>query len=113
MSDRVVTMYLGRVVEELTSGAGPDQIRHPYTRSLFSATPSLLEEIHLIVLSGPVPSAVRPPPGCPFHERCWKATAACAEEMPAIAVYQTSPRHMVRCHHPLTGDDAPEEALIP
>ncbi|MDU0313146.1 ABC transporter ATP-binding protein [Phycicoccus sp. M110.8] len=114
MSDRVVTMYLGRIVEELPGDNGPEDIRHPYTQALFSATPSLLDEIHPISLSGPVPSAVTPPSGCPFHPRCWKATAACAEEMPPVDVLAMSPRHMVRCHHQLAGaGDVPEESIRP
>ncbi|WP_020389298.1 oligopeptide/dipeptide ABC transporter ATP-binding protein [Kribbella catacumbae] len=111
MSDRVVTMYLGRIVEELPGQSGSESIRHPYTRALFSATPSMLDEIHPIPLDGPVPSAVHPPTGCPFHPRCWKATSLCAERMPAVDTLSITPLHTVRCHHQLTEGDAPEEPL--
>lgn len=113
MSDRVVTMYLGRIVEELPGGSDADAIRHPYTRALFSATPSMLEEIHPIPLEGPVPSAVTPPPGCPFHPRRWKATEECATTMPAVETLSVTPRHTVRCHHQLVDGDVPEQPLVP
>jgi len=57
MSDRIITMYLGRIAEEAPVADLPDGARHPYTRALFSATPSLLHETEPIVLHGPVPSA--------------------------------------------------------
>src|SRR5690349_3567943 len=85
MSDRVVTMYLGRVVEQAPADAVPYGARHPYTRALFSATPGLLSPIDPIPLVGPVPSATRPPSGCPFRTRCWKADDVCAEEMPPVS----------------------------
>ena len=82
VSDRVVTMYLGRIVEQTPAAVLPEGAQHPYTRALFSATPGLLSPIDPIPLVGPVPSATRPPSGCPFRTRCWKATDICATEMP-------------------------------
>jgi peptide/nickel transport system ATP-binding protein len=102
MSDRVATMYLGRIVENVPSARTPEDVRHPYTKALFSATPSILEEIHPVQLDGPVPSAVNPPSGCPFRTRCWKATDECATEMPPILTISERPEHTARCHHPLT-----------
>ncbi|MEV6628805.1 ABC transporter ATP-binding protein, partial [Amycolatopsis sp. NPDC051114] len=95
MSDRIVTMYLGRIVEEAPVGA---EARHPYTRALFSATPSLLHPAEPIVLTGPVPSATHPPSGCPFRTRCPKATGECAAELPAPAT--AGGGHTYRCIHP-------------
>ncbi|GAB3144007.1 ATP-binding cassette domain-containing protein [Amycolatopsis stemonae] len=95
MSDRIVTMYLGRIVEEAPVGA---QARHPYTRALFSATPSLLHPVEPIVLAGPVPSATHPPSGCPFRTRCPKATGECAAELPPLAAAEGG--HTYRCIHP-------------
>ncbi|WP_372673019.1 oligopeptide/dipeptide ABC transporter ATP-binding protein [Amycolatopsis kentuckyensis] len=95
MSDRIVTMYLGRIVEEAPVGA---QARHPYTRALFSATPSLLHPVEPIVLTGPVPSATNPPSGCPFRTRCPKATDECAAELPPLAAAEGG--HTYRCIHP-------------
>ncbi|NUT19876.1 MAG: ABC transporter ATP-binding protein [Hamadaea sp.] len=98
MSDRVVTMYLGRIVEEAPALAVPGGARHPYTRALFSATPGLLSPIDPIPLVGPVPSATRPPSGCPFRTRCWKATDVCSASMPSSTVEEG---HLYRCHHPV------------
>ncbi|GAA3523813.1 dipeptide ABC transporter ATP-binding protein [Amycolatopsis ultiminotia] len=97
MSDRIVTMYLGRVVEQAPAAELPAQAHHPYTRALFSATPSLLHPVEPIVLSGPVPSATAPPPGCPFHTRCPKATPECSIGLPPT---DGPPEHTYRCIHP-------------
>ncbi|MFD4631932.1 oligopeptide/dipeptide ABC transporter ATP-binding protein [Streptomyces sp. NPDC058284] len=99
MSDRVVTMYLGRIVEESPAGEVLDRARHPYTRALFSATPGLLDPIDPIPLAGPVPSATRPPSGCPFRTRCWKADDVCATAMPDARA--AGPGHEFRCFHPV------------
>jgi peptide/nickel transport system ATP-binding protein len=99
MSDEVVTMYLGRIVEQAPARDVPDGARHPYTRALFSATPGLISPIDPIPLVGPVPSATRPPSGCPFRTRCWKADELCAAEMPQAQAGGDS--HLFRCHHPV------------
>ncbi|MGW2224101.1 oligopeptide/dipeptide ABC transporter ATP-binding protein [Streptomyces formicae] len=99
MSDRVVTMYLGRIVEESPAAEILDRARHPYTRALFSATPGLLDPIDPIPLVGPVPSATHPPSGCPFRTRCWKADEVCATAMPNPE--PAGPAHTFRCHHPV------------
>ncbi|WP_326952642.1 ABC transporter ATP-binding protein [Amycolatopsis sp. NBC_01286] len=100
MSDRIVAMYLGRVVEEAPAADLPEAARHPYTRALFSATPSLLHQVEPIVLTGPVPSATHPPSGCPFRTRCPKATGECAADLPPLAVADGG--HTYRCIHPET-----------
>ncbi|MGW2096735.1 oligopeptide/dipeptide ABC transporter ATP-binding protein [Streptomyces olivaceoviridis] len=103
MSDRVITMYLGRIVEETPAGRVTDAARHPYTRALFSATPGLLDPVDPIPLGGPVPSATRPPSGCPFRTRCWKADEVCAASMPDFSA-ASRPGHRYRCHHPVQED---------
>ncbi|MFB7505053.1 oligopeptide/dipeptide ABC transporter ATP-binding protein [Streptomyces broussonetiae] len=103
MSDRVITMYLGRIVEETPADRVTDAARHPYTRALFSATPGLLDPLDPIPLTGPVPSATRPPSGCPFRTRCWKADPVCAESMPGFSA-ASRPGHRYRCHHPVEED---------
>jgi peptide/nickel transport system ATP-binding protein len=103
MSDRVVTMYLGRIVEQAPAAAVPAATRHPYTRALFSATPGLLHPIDPIPMSGPVPSATHPPSGCPFRTRCWRADDVCATEMPAPAGAGLG--HEFRCYHPVSPGD--------
>jgi peptide/nickel transport system ATP-binding protein len=101
VSDRIVTMYLGRVVEELPA-ARIRHGRHPYTQALFSATPGLLQPMRPIPLTGPVPSAVHPPSGCPFRTRCWRATEVCATEMPPYTADAADAADRYRCHHPIT-----------
>lgn len=98
MSDRIVTMYLGRIVEEAPAAAVPAATHHPYMRALFSATPSLLHAVEPIVLSGPVPSATAPPSGCNFRTRCWKATDECAVGLPPLETAGAG--HTFRCIHP-------------
>ncbi|MFJ4684803.1 oligopeptide/dipeptide ABC transporter ATP-binding protein [Streptomyces sp. NPDC091377] len=105
MSDRVISMYLGRIVEETPAARVTDHARHPYTRALFSATPGLLHPIDPIPLVGPVPSATRPPSGCPFRTRCWKADDRCADEMPGFSA-ASAPGHRFRCHHPVDEDES-------
>ena len=77
------------------------QARHPYTRALFSATPGLISPIDPIPLVGPVPSATRPPSGCPFRTRCWKADDTCAGAMPEFESDAVDPAHLFRCYHPV------------
>ncbi|WP_229402144.1 oligopeptide/dipeptide ABC transporter ATP-binding protein [Micromonospora okii] len=101
ISDRVVTMYLGRIVEQTPAAALPEGGRHPYTRALFSATPGLLSPIDPIPLVGPVPSATRPPSGCPFRTRCWNATDVCAADLPPTEPGGLGGGHEFRCHHPV------------
>ncbi|WP_306321703.1 MULTISPECIES: ABC transporter ATP-binding protein [unclassified Streptomyces] len=98
MSDRVITMYLGRIVEESPAASVLAHSHHPYTRALFSATPGLLDPLDPIPLEGPVPSATHPPSGCPFRTRCWRADEVCARSMPDP---DSTAGHTYRCHHPL------------
>ncbi|WP_419993631.1 oligopeptide/dipeptide ABC transporter ATP-binding protein [Streptomyces boninensis] len=111
MSDRVITMYLGRIVEESPAAEITDAARHPYTRALFSATPGLLDPIEPIPLIGPVPSATRPPSGCPFRTRCWKATDECARTMPDFATNGDGAVHRFRCHHPVAAGESTRELV--
>ncbi|MGW3957131.1 oligopeptide/dipeptide ABC transporter ATP-binding protein [Streptomyces sp. NPDC004752] len=110
MSDRVVTMYLGRIVEETPADRVTDRARHPYTRALFSATPGLLDPIDPIPLAGPVPSATRPPSGCAFRTRCWKADDLCASVMPDFSA-ASHPGHRYRCHHPVEEDQSTRDLV--
>ncbi|WP_049565284.1 oligopeptide/dipeptide ABC transporter ATP-binding protein [Streptomyces sp. SBT349] len=114
MSDRVITMYLGRIVEETPASEVTAHARHPYTRALFSATPGLLDPIDPIPLVGPVPSAVHPPSGCPFRTRCWKADARCAESMPDFTANsgKTEDMHRFRCHHPVSAGESTRDLVV-
>jgi peptide/nickel transport system ATP-binding protein len=118
MSDRVITMYLGRIVEEAPAGEIARQARHPYTRALFSATPGLISPIEPIPLVGPMPSATRPPSGCPFRTRCWKADEVCGTSMPAFESDFESgtadlpdSAHRFRCHHPVVEGESTDDLI--
>ena len=98
ISDRVMVMYLGKVMEiapysELTG----DDI-HPYTRALLSAVPEPSIALHKerILLEGDIPSAVDPPAGCRFCQRCFMAKPICFEQEPDMKTVGTD--HCVRCH---------------
>jgi peptide/nickel transport system ATP-binding protein len=102
ISDRIVVLYLGRVVETASSQELFARPLHPYTNSLISAVP--VPDAHLargrrrIALQGEVPNAVSPPSGCRFRTRCPAAVARCAEETPALS--EAAAGHFVACHFP-------------
>ena len=102
ISDRIVVLYLGRVVETAPASELFAHPLHPYTNSLISAVP--VPDPHLersrrrIALQGEVPSAVNPPSGCHFRTRCPAASARCADETPHLT--QVTPGHFVSCHFP-------------
>ena len=102
ISDRVAVMYLGRIVEESSRDGLYDCPTHPYTQSLLSAAPVpdpvVQRSRRRIVLQGEIPNPASPPPGCPFHPRCFRASARCAQEMPAFVPYPGTPTY-VACHH--------------
>ena len=103
MSDRVMVMYLGRVVE-----AGPvEEIyrhpRHPYTRALFASKPTLDPDRRTteMPLTGDPPNPINPPSGCRFRTRCQFAQPRCAETSPALTAPfdgSADPTHLVACH---------------
>lgn len=100
LSNRVVVMYLGRVVEAADCESLYAAPAHPYTRALLAAVPvadpSVASSPRRLVLAGEVPSPLRPPGGCHFHTRCPHAAARCREEVPALRPLSDS-QH-VACH---------------
>ena len=85
ISDRVAVMYLGHIVEEGPTESLFAEPCHPYTQALLAAIPRVSKEARRqqLILSGGVPSPIDPPPGCPFHPRCFaKVGAICEEEYP-------------------------------
>jgi oligopeptide transport system ATP-binding protein len=88
ISDRVMVMYLGRVMELADKHSLYATPRHPYTRALLSAVPvpdPAIERRKVVqILSGDIPSPIDPPSGCVFHTRCPIAEARCAIEAPAL-----------------------------
>ena len=104
LSDRVMVMYLGHVVELGTTDQVFAPPYHPYTEALLSAVPiadTSIEKEH-IVLEGDIPSAMNPPTGCPFQTRCrWKSKVAggiCERDVPPIRVLADG--HQIKCHLP-------------
>jgi oligopeptide/dipeptide ABC transporter ATP-binding protein len=97
LCERVVVMYLGRIVEEGSSQALFHAPAHPYTRALIAATPSirLQKRPRAIVLSGDLPSPASAPSGCVFRTRCPHAVAICAEKAPMLR--DIAPGRRVAC----------------
>ena len=102
LSDRVMVMYLGHVVELGTTDQVFSPPYHPYTEALLSAVPiadTKVKKKH-IVLEGDIPSAMNPPPGCPFQTRCrWKSRVAgnlCETEVPPVRMLPGD--HQIKCH---------------
>ncbi|GAA0949650.1 oligopeptide/dipeptide ABC transporter ATP-binding protein [Actinocorallia libanotica] len=83
LADDVAVMYLGRFVETGPAEQVFDDPRHPYTRALLAAVPGL-DRRSGTPLTGEVPSAVSPPPGCRFHTRCPLAVDACSAAEPPL-----------------------------
>ncbi|MGR3700733.1 MAG: dipeptide ABC transporter ATP-binding protein [Paracoccaceae bacterium] len=104
LSDRVMVMYLGHVVELGSTDQVFSPPYHPYTEALLSAVPiadTRVKKKH-IVLEGDIPSAMNPPPGCPFQTRCgWKSRVPgglCEREVPPVR--HLAEGHQIKCHLP-------------
>ena len=98
ITDRVMVMYLGKVVELAETDALFANPRHPYTQALLSAIPSLdrTQRKERIILQGDVPSPIDPPSGCRFHTRCPYAMDICRQEEPLLR--EMPEAHFVACH---------------
>ena len=102
LSDRVMVMYLGHVVELGDTDQVFSPPYHPYTEALLSAVPiadTSITKQH-IVLEGDIPSAMNPPSGCPFQTRCrWKSQVPgglCEKDVPPVR--QLADGHQIKCH---------------
>jgi peptide/nickel transport system ATP-binding protein len=97
LSDRVVIMYLGRVVEQAPSEEVFARANHPYTASLLASVPRIeARKRAFAVVQGEIPSPLNPPSGCHFHPRCPHATARCSVEVPKLR--EIAPGHFSACH---------------
>jgi oligopeptide/dipeptide ABC transporter ATP-binding protein len=104
ISDRVLVMYLGKVVEVASRDILYREPKHPYTGALLSAVPIPNPELgrkrEPIVLEGDVPSPVNPPSACRFHPRCPRFVEGhCDVEEPPL--YPFGAGHVAACHYPL------------
>jgi oligopeptide/dipeptide ABC transporter ATP-binding protein len=116
ISDRVMVMYLGQVVETADRQDLYAEPKHPYTGALLSAVPVPDPEVashrKRIVLEGDVPSPMNPPNACRFHPRCPRFVEGhCDVEEPALIPRGTKPSHVAKCHYPLERWPMTEEEM--
>jgi len=99
ISDRIIVMYLGTIVEEATAEELYRNPQHPYTKVLLSsipvADPKQARKKERLVVKGEVTSPINPPDSCRFAGRCPNAEKRCFEEMPSLC--DVSPEHRVAC----------------
>ena len=101
ISDRIIVMYLGKIVEIADKTSLFENPQHPYTKALLSAIPVPDPDAkkERIVLKGDVPSPIDPPTGCRFHTRCPYATNKCKAEEPALRTSGLMKEgHQAACH---------------
>lgn len=98
ISDRVMVMYLGKIVEIADKKSIFERPQHPYTQALLSAIPTTDLDVtkEKIVLKGDVPSPINPPTGCRFHSRCPLANDICKKVEPPLKEWNS--QHYVSCH---------------
>lgn len=102
ISDRIIVMYLGKIVEIADKTSLFENPQHPYTKALLSAIPVPDPDAKKdrIVLKGDVPSPIDPPTGCRFHTRCPFATDLCKKEEPKLRTSQLmKSQHQAACHY--------------
>lgn len=97
IADKVLVMYLGKTVEHGSKQDVFGKPLHPYTQALLASTPRIdpAQRAQKIILSGELPSPLRPPPGCAFSTRCPHVQAQCREQAPVLQPFEG---RMVACH---------------
>lgn len=103
MSDRIIVMYLGRIMEIADAQTVYNRPGHPYTKALLEAVPVADPDrtFNRTPLKGEIPSAEHPPSGCRFSSRCPGARALCFEKAPALCDRHDDPGHLTACHFPI------------
>lgn len=97
ISDRVLIMYLGRIVESAPTEAVFARANHPYTQALLASAPKLeVGKATYFAVKGEIPSPLNPPSGCHFHPRCPHAMPRCSVEKPLLR--EIAPDHLSACH---------------
>ncbi|MBW1690645.1 MAG: dipeptide ABC transporter ATP-binding protein [Deltaproteobacteria bacterium] len=98
ISDRIVVMYLGKIVELAPRDLLYDDPKHPYTIALLSAVPlpQVKKKKERIILKGDIPSPINPPQGCRFHTRCNRSMEACSHLEPKWKEVEKD--HFTACH---------------
>lgn len=96
-SDRVLVMYLGKIVESALTSELWAEPKHPYTQALLAAVPDPARRKQAAPITGDLPSPHEPPSGCRFHTRCPLATSLCRETPPDPLLFSAT--HAVACHH--------------
>ena len=96
-ADRVLVMYLGRIVESAPTSELWKGAKHPYTQALLAAVPDPSRRKQAAPITGDLPSPHNPPSGCRFHTRCPLATDICRAQDPAFRQFGSG--HAAACHH--------------
>jgi oligopeptide/dipeptide ABC transporter ATP-binding protein len=100
ISDRIAVMYLGKIVEVISTEEFYSNSRHPYSEALISALPIADPNKRKvkIILEGEIPDPSNPPSGCRFHPRCRYAESICKKEEPLLVPVINQEKHFIACH---------------
>jgi len=101
MCDEIAVMYMGKIVEKADRDSFFAAPRHPYSRALLKAVPSIdrpLEAPESRLVEGAIPDLTQPQHGCRFASRCGHAVPACSERIPDLETLEASGTHSVACH---------------
>jgi peptide/nickel transport system ATP-binding protein len=99
LADRIIVMYLGRIMERGTTEEIFSPPYHPYTEALLSAVPIADSGVRKrkVIVAGEIPSPTNPPPGCPFQTRCpYMIKGVCDTVLPPLREF--GPDHVIACH---------------
>ena len=103
IADKVMVMYLGRIVEAGSVDSVMAEPKHPYTRALLDSVPvpDPEQRDQMTVLGGEIPSPLNPPPGCPFAPRCKNAKNICKTVLPKLEADANKSDWLSACHNPI------------